>query len=179
MAIEVESEAQKRRSPLVKYSLYISVVLLLIMAVAYALLHFSVNSSEQELADLKTQIDQQMSEEEKELQQEVVQAQQNIERGSQVIDSHQSTYNFLTTLASATHPQLRFDQMDLNTDLKKVTLNGITEDFTTLGQQIKVFQEESSIEKVEIENTSMESGAKVGFKIVLTLNSSIFNFPPQ
>lgn len=178
MAIEVEQKAERRGS-LVKYSLYIGVTLLLIMAAGYAFLYFSVNSSEQELADLKKQAERQMSEEDKKLQRRITRTQRAFERSSRIIDSHRSVYNFLTTLASTTHPHLRFNQMDFDADLGKAQLKGITRDFATLGEQVKVLQKKDSIENVEIRGAYVETGAKVGFEIILTLNPEIFNFPPN
>ncbi len=177
MAIEIESKTQKGKGNLVKYTLYGGVALLLIMAVSYAFLYFSVNRAEKKLSELGQQ--KQISEEDKALEEKIVQTQKQLERSEQVIDSHRSVYNFLATLESTTHPHLEFTQMDLNARLSRIKLNGITEGFTTLGQQVKALQRKSEIEKVKVEKAQVESGGKISFNIVLTVNSNIFKFPPQ
>lgn len=178
MAIEVEPKTGEE-TPLVKYSLYIGVALLLIMAGSYAFLYFATNNAQQELEELQNQADQQVSEEDKALQNELVQTQRRFQRAEQVIDSHRSFYNFLEELADNTHPHLRFDGMELTADLNRVNLRGVTENFTVLGQQLKTLREKDTIKEANIESTSVESGGKISFKITLKVDPAIFNFPPE
>lgn len=178
MAIEIETKTRKK-SNLVKYTLYVGVTLLLIMAVSYAFLYYSVQKSEQKLDSLKKQIGQQMSEQDKKMQQRITEAQKQLERSAQVIKSHRSAYNFFTTLESITHPQLMFNQMDLVAKTNKVKMKGITEDFSTLGQQVKAFQQQQTVEQVKVNSAQVEQGGRIGFDLLLTLHPDIFNFPPQ
>lgn len=177
MAIEIETKTRERKSSLVKYTLYISVALLIILAASYAFLYYSIHKSKQELNSLQQQVKQQMSEEDKKMQQRITEAQKKLERSEPVIKSHRSVYNFFTTLESVTHPQVMFNQMDLIAKTNKVRLKGTTEDFSTLGQQVKAFQQQQTIKQVKVNSARVEQGGRIGFDLTLVLHSNIFNFP--
>jgi len=179
MAIEVESKSKKGKNKIVSYTLYIGVALLLIMAASYAFLFFSVQRADQKLTKLEDQLDSQMDDKHKEIEKRILNAQRTLERSEQVINSHHSVYNFLKDLESSTHPQVQFNEMNLSADLKQAELSGTTEQFVTLGQQVKKYQAMKLINNVQVKRTSMEPGGKVGFELLLTLKSNIFKFPPK
>lgn len=176
MAIEVIPKSEKR-SKLVKYALYFSVAFLVIIIGASAFLYYSTDKARERLTKLDNQLNQEMSKENKKLQDKIINTRQQIQNSSRVIESHQSVYSFLNSLATCTHPQVQFTRLDLEVSANQIRLLGITEEFVDLAQQIEIFRKQSSIKKVKVERVSMASEGKVEFEIILTSKSKIFSFP--
>ncbi|MEF8846913.1 MAG: hypothetical protein V5A57_00530 [Candidatus Paceibacterota bacterium] len=177
MAIEIESESQQSKSNLVNYSLYVGLVLLLIAGLLYGYLFFAVNKSEQKLADLKKQLNQQITGEDEALEDKISNAQRKIDRSGRIIENHKAPSNFFELLEDNTHPQVRFDQMDLSVATGRIKLSGTTEDFSALGQQVNLLQNKDLIKNVDVSGAQLISGGKVGFDILVIVNSDVFNFP--
>lgn len=179
MAIEIESESQKEKSELVKYTLYVGVALLLIVGISYGVLFFSVKRSEQKVASLEKQLDEQITEEDEALEDKISEAQGKIERSGRLIKQHKAPSNFFEFLEKNTHPKLRFDETDLNVKAGRAKLGGTTESFTALGQQVNLLQNKEMVKSVDVSGAHVESGGEVNFELLLLLNSDIFKFTSE
>lgn len=175
MAIEIIPK-KKRKVKLINYALYLSGALLLISLGSYAFLYYSIESKNQKLSGLEHQLQQKWGDQERTLEAKIKSRRDQIDRFSQLLNSHRSSTKLFELLETSSHPKLMFSSFNLDADLNQVTVSGKTESFKTLGEQLLILKQQNKVRNLTISKVSITEGGKIGFKLVLKLKPELFQY---
>jgi Tfp pilus assembly protein PilN len=154
---------------------YVSLILLIFSLAGYFVLGSSLKGGQETLKNLRTSIQEGQTAEKTALEKEILSYQKKINDFSIVVDSHWEVSRVFPALEKATHPKVSFSQFSLDVKNKSLTLGGMTQSFETLGQQLLILKEEDFVEKVSLNNISMDKSGKISFDLLISLNEKIFH----
>jgi len=168
MAIEVTPK-KKKRIKWINYALYLSVALLIISVIGYSFLYYSFHNSQRELSELETTIQENQTTEMNLLEKDIKNSEKKIGYFSELIDNHLLPIGLFNLLEASIHAKVTFSDLRLSAENNKTTIQGTTESFRTLGEQVLVLELEPKIKNVELSKLSMGEGGNIEFEMILTL----------
>jgi hypothetical protein len=157
-----------------KVLFYFSVLLLIASILAFFLLNRSFEKAESELQSLEETLSREKTQEEKDLEREVFGYQEKIEDFSELSKLHLYPSKFFNFFQELCHPQIWFSEFLLNLEDFNLSISGETENFSILGQQILIFQQEEKIKNTDLSEVSIGKEGKVNFTLDLYLKPEIF-----
>lgn len=166
----IPKEERSNSSENLKSLLYLAVFLLLLSLAAYFLLTNSLKKTEGEAAILDSKLEEMMSPEKITLEKEILNSRNKIEDFSQLLKLHLKTSKVFGILEETTHPQVWFTDFNLNPRKGELIISGETDSFETLGQQILILKEESTISEVNLQKVSINEEGKINFGLLLLIN---------
>ncbi|MBU3964467.1 PilN domain-containing protein [Patescibacteria group bacterium] len=146
-----------------------SLFLIALMVILYFVFDFQAKRAETSLVEVKNELGRTQTEEQAELQKIVLGFQKRIEDVAILLKDREKVSDILAFLETYIHPKVYFDSMTLNIETRLINLQGISEDFTSLGQQIFAFQQDPFIKEVKLSNVSLSVEGGVKFVIELFL----------
>ena len=177
MAIEVIPK--KPQSPTfssANFLFYLSLILLLIAVLVLSTVYLLKNKSSRLLEDVKTQIAEKETAVKKTQEAQVLLAQKRINDFLFLLDSRRSNSQFFNSFQTFTHPQVYFNKVDLKIEQGKISLSGIAENPTVLGQQILLFDKVEYIQGINLAEVSISKEGKIEFDLELTFLSEKFRY---
>jgi len=170
--VKVIPKAATKQEPAIKRILPWLSFLLVIIAIGLYFIFSSqvtkatttLEQTEQELAKFRT-------EQYLELQEEILIFKTKVDDVADLLQRRKKLSNFFSFLETFVHPDIYFTSLSLNMDESKAILEGISNNFISLGQQILVFEQDSFIEGVELTNVSLEEEGQIEFSIQILLPS--------
>jgi len=171
MAIEIVPKEKIKKITKEGLLFYASLGLLVVALLSFAFLFYYEKKSLDTISELNDSLAQQQTQERKELSKRVFLAKEKIESFSVLINDHRKSSNAFSLLEGNTHPEAYFTNFGLTPDKGAMTLQGETENFETLAQQIMIFREDESVKEINLSGTGMgkEGGVSFFFKILLKL----------
>ena len=128
----------------------------------------------QDIKKLETSLDDLRFEVPPEEQEELIRFFSQVGNIDKVLKSHVISSNFFSVLESNTHRRVAFTDMDLSTADRKVSLDGVAEDYDALVAQLSIFESVSEIERIVLDSSQRNAGV-VSFKVTLTVSESVFD----
>ncbi|MGB9743594.1 MAG: PilN domain-containing protein [Minisyncoccales bacterium] len=156
--------------------LVFSLILLLGAGTGYFILDKLIKDNESVKKSLEVSITQKQTADRIALKEEMLNLKRKIDNFSYLVDQHLNVNQVFEIIEKNIHPQVWFTKFDLEPRLNKVELEGETQDFTTVGQQISLFQKEEKISQVNLKEIFITKEGKIGFKISLSFVPDIFKF---
>ena len=152
---------------------YLSLALLTAAVLSYILLIYFVSKSTTTLQDLESQIAQTGTAEEKALEKEVFGDEKRINDFAVLLSLHQKPSNFFTLLENITHPKVWFSKLTLDLANCQAILSGQAPNFSILGQQSLILQNEEAIESIDLTELSLGKEGQAEFTLSLVLDPTI------
>lgn len=154
---------------------YLSAGLLIFVFISYFLVSQSIKTSQKAMeqidAELATEVSKSAA-----LKSEILTYQKKINDFSGVINGHPEASNIFDLVERQCHPRVWFSDFDLDIKQGKFSLSGQAQNFQALGQQMLIFRDQDIITSASLDSIVMEKGGRIGFKVSLSLNPSIFAF---
>jgi len=152
---------------------YFSILLLIGSVLTFFILNRSFERAELELKNLEETLLKEKTQEEIALEKEVFNYQKNIEDFSKLSKLHLYPSKFFDFFQNLCHPQVWFSKFLLNLKDFNLSISGETENFSILGQQILIFQQQEKILKADLSEVSIGKEGKVNFTLNLLLSPEI------
>lgn len=184
MAIEIVPKPAPKGPFLINGLFYLSLLALLAIISGHFVLSSMLKKDLNRLREFDEQISKAKSPEEISLEKMVVTEKKKIDDFSRLIRERKFPSKFFgfsegpfsqtKKFAGLIHPQVQLLSFSLNVKGSRVDVSGLTENFTTLEQQLKIFQKEPLVRKTNISGFSVGKEGKVNFTLDLSFDSSIF-----
>lgn len=91
-----------------------------------------------------------------------------------VLRSHIYTSHIFAYLERVTHPRVQWKDFAYRVQDGTITMNGATENFTTLGEQIVALEQNSNIHNVTISNIQLDKSGRVFFGVSFKVNEALY-----
>jgi len=95
-----------------------------------------------------------------------------------LLGAHVFSSNIFRLLENNTHPQVRFLNFNLNTEIQKIDMVGETSSYSILASQIAILERDPQIERVEFGGLSLGGNNLLGFKLNLQFKPSLIQLRP-
>jgi hypothetical protein len=179
--VEIVPKPKEEVSIWLKILFYFSLIVLIGVILAFLILFGFYRKSEIYLKNLESKIYQLKTEPIRNLEGKLKETKKKIEDYSTILNQHIFASKFFKFLESNTHPKVSFSKMDLDVLNSKVSLSGFTESFTTLNQQIQIFEKSEEVKKINLTNISLFKEEKtkvemIEFSLDLTLDPKVFHY---
>jgi HAMP domain-containing protein len=165
----------KEKTPSGKiFLLSFSIALLIGVILSYFVLDFFQKKSLISLENLKTEVSQGKTTKEITFEKEIKSLEKKIKIFSQISEKHFLVTKFFEELEKLSHPRVWYS--DLNLDIKggKATISGVSDNFSSLGQQILIFENNPKILETNLSKISINRKGQIEFTLDLSLDPSIF-----
>lgn len=160
--------------PWLNYFFNFSLILLIVSIFVFLILTILENRANHTLKKLEEDFKKIKTTERLNMEKEVITYEKKISDFLFLIENHKITSNLFNYLETITHPSVYFFNLGFNTDENKLTLNGKTDNFQTLGQQFLIFRNEKLIEKVNLTKISFGEEGNIVFSFEIFLSPEIF-----
>ena len=87
----------------------------------------------------------------------------------QILQNREKASDFFISLGASVHPKLYFTSLFLYIEDKRVELEGLTDDFTSLGEQMIAFNQSSFIEEAQLLDINFTKEGDIEFSIIISL----------
>lgn len=159
-----------------KVLLYVLIFLVIVLIISYFLLTNLEEKSSIYNQELEIKIAQGRTAQRISLEEESFEQKKKIETIYPFLEAHTLSSKFFEFLESKTHPRIFFSKLNLNTEESKVILTGATDSFSTLDQQLLVFNQDSLVEDLLLTTASLNKQGGVDFNLEIFLNKNFFKY---
>lgn len=175
MAIDVEiiPKPPSKKPSVNNYALVCSMVLLLIAGGIYFWLVRAIESANKTISDTNQAIQAEKTSERISLENDLLLNKRRIDDFGLIIKAHQLDSNFLKYLEGVTHPKVFFTGANMDFEKHSVTLNGLTDSFYILGQQLIVLDNAKELSGVSMTSVGLTKSGLVEFTVDLSFDPSI------
>ncbi|PIP24810.1 MAG: hypothetical protein COX34_02200 [Candidatus Nealsonbacteria bacterium CG23_combo_of_CG06-09_8_20_14_all_36_12] len=181
MAIEIIPKTKARRPIfLINFLFFLGIFLLVLTIIAYFYLNNRIEKSSQTLKNLEENILQKRTPEVENLEKEIDSWRQKIEDYNFLFSQHRNPTNLFEFLEKVTHPQVWWTDFTFDATIpNSLRLKGVTQDFSTLQQQLIIFQNENFVQKINLNQVYFGKGGGVEFELEISLDLKILNPTPS
>lgn len=158
----------------VNFLFYFAILLVIISIGGFFFLASQISSLEEGREELGRQIVELEGEEEKKIEEEILFFREKIKIFKEIFTNHKISSNFLSLLESSSHQKVQLTSLNLVTENGRVSLQGKTESFQTLGEQFLIFSENEKIEDLILSNISLDKKGKINFSLTFSLLLEVF-----
>lgn len=113
------------------------------------------------------------------MEKDVILWQKKINDFTTLIAGHSTPSEFFTNFEEVCHPRVKFSQFNLDVSAASLGLSGTTDNFTTLAQQLFIFNNQSFIKSYDLTNISIGTKGGVDFGLTLSLDPEVFKQKPK
>lgn len=153
---------------------YLSLFLFLAIFASFFIFGNSLKNLQAEFENLEKSIAEQRTPEVIATEQEVLSYQKKISDFSLLLQGHLASSNLVGFLEEISHPKVWFSQFSLNAPEGQLTLNGYSDSFMSVGQQLLILKEKPLIKSFNLSEISIGKQGEVSFVLSLSLDSKIF-----
>lgn len=138
---------------------------------------FKVQASSQQnkKANIESQLAALNSKENQDLESKVAKVAKKIKNFSLVFKEHKNSFRFFGFLRNNCHPNVRFSSLNLTTGKGNVILEGQTDTYQSLSQQITVFKKNSLISDFQVFNISLSKEGKITFQFAFKVDQQVLS----
>ena len=153
---------------------YLSLIVFLAVLAGYFVLGNFVDKALNNLSELEEALIGQKTAEELILEKRVLGYQKKINAFSELTNGYIFNSNFFNFLESASHPQVQFSRLDLDSVKKTATLSGTIKNFTDLDHQVSIFKSFSEVKNFNLTGISISKEGMVNFIIDFSVSPQLF-----
>lgn len=150
-------------------SIFFVVSLLFFIFSLNLFLYFSylIKTTENKIDAISQEIISFWTPETRELEKKVLTWQNKISHFEKLLKEYPKASKFFPYLEEKTHQKVYFTKIDLDLEKLKCTLDGQTESFYTLAQQMEIFK--NNFQEAKLENFSFNKDGKINFRVLLDI----------
>jgi|GEM_PF-1118697 len=156
-----------------KILLYFSLSLLIILIVGYFVFSFLDKRVNQKIKETKELIAQTRNSSEIQTEEDIKTYEKKLNSFSFILDKHSFPSKVFPLLERDTLPRVYFTKFDLNPENLTLNLDGVTDNFQILGEQILVFRRDPLIRNVSLRDISIKSIGMVQFSLGMSLSPKL------
>ncbi len=156
--------------------LYLSIFLAVVLTGVYFLLVSLEKNSEIYVEELEAKLIQERTAERIALEQENFDYKKKIEAITPFLEAHILGSKFFEFLENNTHPRVFFSSINLNIEGAKAVFSGKTDSFSTLEQQLSIFNQNSLIEDLLLTEAFLNKEGGIDFDLEIFFNATIFKY---
>ena len=149
---------------------YILIFLFVTSIVSIFILNNSLSNSLKELSSLEITILQKETPENALLEDKILLYRDKIRDFSYLADQHLITSKVFGIVEGFSHPEVWFSNFELDSRKGELSLNGKTDDFKTLGQQLLILKDEESITGYTLKQALIDNEGKIDFTLLINLS---------
>ncbi len=155
---------------------YFSLVLFFASVASYFVFDYFIADYSKKAIILKNDIVQAENKEQRLRKQEVTEIQAQIKDFSKLLNDHKFISTFFAEFEEWCHPRVWFSSISLNIDNSSVDLNGETDSFQILGQQMLVLKNHNLIKEIDLSNIQMGQNERINFNLGIVFYPQTFDF---
>ncbi len=174
--VEIIPKPIEQAAPWQRVLLYVLMFLVIVLIISYFLLANLAERSSTYNQELEIKITQERTAQRISLEEESFEQKNKIETIYPFLEAHTLNSKFFEFLESKTHPRIFFSKLNLNTKESKAILTGTTDSFSTLHQQLSVFNQDSLVEDFFLTTASLNKQGVVDFNLEIFLNKNLFRY---
>lgn len=167
----IERAAQWQRA-----LLYVLIFLIIVFIISYFLLANLEEGSGTYSQELEIKITQGRTAQRISLEEESLDRKKKIETIYPFLEAHTLSSKFFEFLESKTHPRIFFSKLNLNIKETTAILTGATDSFSTLDQQLLVFNQNSLVKDLLLTSVNLNKQGGVDFDLEIFLNKNFFQY---
>ncbi len=171
--VEITPKSFQKEAPITGFLFYLSILFLAIVLIVYFIFFSLQKKSEATLQEIQEKLEKGKTDEILFLEKKIKNYASKIKEITPLLNEHVFATKFLKELETRTHPKLFFQKNDLNLSGSTVTLDGQTDNFFTLGQQILNLEENPLISELKLEKVSINKEGRVEFTLKFNFNPTI------
>lgn len=149
---------------------YILIFLFVASIVSIFILNSSLSNSLEDLSSLEIIILQKETPENASLEDKILVYRDKIRDFSYLADQHLMTSKVFGIVEGFCHPKVWFSNFGLDSRKGELSLNGKTDDFKNLGQQLLILKDEESITGYTLKEALIDSDGKIDFTLLINLS---------
>ena len=153
---------------------YVLMALLLGAILSYFILGHLERKSLSTIQNLEEAITAEKTPQKIALGQEILTYQKKIDSFVLLLDYHLRSSKFFDFLQKTAHPRIWFSQVSLNPRQALAVVSGQAETFTTLGQQLLIFEKEPLVKNVTLSKISLGKKGEIEFTLNLSFGPEFF-----
>lgn len=169
--VKIIPRPKPKISVFINFLFWFSLILLIVLGGLYFLLHNQVSSLAIEKEEIEEDIT--LSPGQEELKKEMQLMSNKISDFSEIFEEHKITSNFFKFLKTYCHPKVQFMSLRIDNKQTKADLQGETENFRTLGEQILILKQVEFIKGLQVSNISLTQAGKVSFSLTFTFSEEL------
>lgn len=98
----------------------------------------------------------------------------DVEAAKEILSKHNAQSRIFAFLEENTHRAVRFSSFAMDKD--SVFMDGVATSYTTLAEQMRMFEQSGVVRDLSISNLGLQEGGRVGFKIRLSLDPKVTRY---
>src|SRR4030042_50548 len=149
---------------------YILIFLFVASIVSIFILNNSLSNSLEDLSSLEITILQKDTLDNASLENKILVYRDKIRDFSYLADQHLITSKVFGIVEGFCHPKVWFSNFELDSRKGELSLNGKTDDFKTLGQQLLILKDEESITGYALKEALIDNDGKIDFTLLINLS---------
>ena len=165
----IPKQFHQEKSKIGQVLVLLSLVLIGIVLAGYFILKSQTAKINSSLEDVNDQISNVRTQEDLNLKNEIFEYQIKIKDINFLLSERKRAGDFLNFLSSFVHPNLYFTELNLDMNKGEASLKGMSSDFSTIAQQVNIFQEQEFVQKVELTDVSLAEENGIKFTLELSL----------
>ncbi|MDD4989777.1 MAG: hypothetical protein PHW31_00475 [Candidatus Pacebacteria bacterium] len=171
--------------PKIETPKWVNIAFLICLAVWVALIGFFVffkvqaSSQQNKKADIESQLAALNTKENQDLESKVAKFAKKIKNFSLVFKEHRNNFRFFDFLRNNCHPNVRFYSLNLTSSKGTVILDGQTDTYQSLSQQIAIFKKNSLISDFQVFNISLSKEGKITFQFSLKIDQQVLSIAEE
>jgi hypothetical protein len=160
--------------PGVRIAMYIALALFLGSLVSYFLLYQIINSRSDEIFYLKEVIDRGETEQELQLEAQVLAAKKRVDDIVKTLDVRTNSLRAFEFFENKTLPEIYFDSLSLLPKQKSAELEGNSPDFLKIEQQMLVLKQQEHVRSAAVSNILLGEEGGTSFSLSLEFTDELF-----
>jgi len=153
---------------------YASAVLLIGLILAYFILGYSYKKSSLTSKDLENAIAGEKTSERIALEKNILLLQKRIGDFINLDSNHLLVSRVFTIIEENCHPRIWFSKFNLNSKTNSFSVSGLTDNFTSLGQQLIIFKNNPIFKNVSLTRVVLDKSGQVNFDLSVFLDPKAF-----
>ncbi len=165
----IPKKEAKQQSAIKKILPWLSFLLVLIIIALYFILFYQVDRTRIALERAEKDLAQSQTERDIDLNKEIIAFRTKSDDVVRLIKERKEISDFFESLEASTHPALYFTSLSLMMEKGEAVLGGTANDFTAIGEQILIFNNEAFVKKAKLLNVSFTEEGNIEFSIKILL----------
>ncbi len=141
----------------------------------FIFLKAQASSQQNKKTNMESQLVALNSKENQDLESKVAKVAKKIKNFSLVFKEHKNNFRFFDFLRNNCHPNVRFYSLNLTSNKGAVVLDGQTDTYQSLSQQIAIFKKNSLISDFRVFNISLSKEGKITFQFSFKIDQQILS----
>ncbi len=166
-----KEEVKEKESLFIKFLFWFSLFLLLVSGGLAYLIDWQVNTNQESLSRIESQISKVGTEDQKKFKEQIFTYKKKIDDVVLILKNHKAPTELFQVIESSIHPKVVFtDFYYRGLGQEKIGITGQVSDLISLSQQIVMLENNPNISKVSLSSISGGKSGQITFRMDLSIN---------